>query len=179
MGKDHSMQRSNLFDGVVEGVTRSLAGKTSRRGFLGTIAKALGIGLTLPLLPVDRTGHRQAFARTAQTDDPTECTYWRYCAIDGDLCSCCGGSTSTCPPGSTPSPTSWVGSCINPGDGGTYLISYQDCCGKDACGRCTCTGMEGEMPLYRPQLNSDLLWCFGAESSMVYHCSSAVLLGRA
>jgi hypothetical protein len=50
------MQRSSLFDDVFEGLTRGLAGRTSRRGFLGTVAKALGIGLTLPV-PASRS-HR-------------------------------------------------------------------------------------------------------------------------
>jgi methylamine dehydrogenase light chain len=34
----------------------------------------------------------------------------------------------------------------------------------------------GEMPLYRTQLNSDLIWCFGAPT-MVYHCSTAEIVG--
>jgi hypothetical protein len=31
--------------------------------------------------------------------DRTSCDYWRYCAIDGFLCTCCGGSVNACPPG--------------------------------------------------------------------------------
>ena len=34
------------------------------------------------------------------------------------------------------------------------------------------------MPVYRPQLNNDSVWCFGAPS-MVYHCSSAAPIGEA
>jgi methylamine dehydrogenase light chain len=67
---------------------------------------------------------------------------------------------------------------VNPEDGKTYLIAYRDCCGTDSCGRCECLGQEGDMPSYRPQLNNDIIWCFGA-SSMVYHCSSAALVGLA
>jgi methylamine dehydrogenase light chain len=33
------------------------------------------------------------------------------------------------------------------------------------------------MPSYRPQLNNDIIWCFGG-SSMIYHCSSAAIVGQ-
>ena len=45
-------------------------------------------------------------------------------------------------------------------------------------GQCACLGTEGEMPSYRPELNNDIIWCFGAPT-MVYHCSSQVLIGKA
>ena len=83
-----------------------------------------------------------------------------------------------CPPGSYASPTSWIATCVNPDDNQAYLIAYQDCCGKDSCGQCACLGTEGEMPSYRPELNNDIIWCFGAPS-MVYHCSSQVVIGKA
>ena len=38
------------------------------------------------------------------------------------MCDCCGGTFNKCPPGSQASPTSWVGSCINPDDGRAYLM---------------------------------------------------------
>ena len=41
---------------------------------------------------------------------------------------------TSCPPGTSPSAVSWVGTCHNPLDGKDYLISYNDCCGKTACG---------------------------------------------
>ena len=172
------MTKMTLFDRAVEVFTRRVADHSSRRGFLTTVAKLVGAGVLLPLLPVDRTG-KKAFAAAPPTDGNTaECAYWRYCAIDGYLCSCCGGNVSTCPPGASPSPTSWVGSCQNPGDGKTYLIAYRDCCGKDSCGQCVCLNTQGEMPVYRPQLNNDIVWCFGAPT-MVYHCSSALVIGKA
>lgn len=175
--------KSNGFDRAIERLTRNVAQQTSRRSFLARLAGYVLGASGLPLLPIDRTffiknANAADFASTAQTTDPTACNYWRYCAQDGDSCACCGGGPSTCPAGSYPSPTSWVGSCINPDDGKTYLIAYRDCCGKDSCGRCTCTHLEGEMPIYRPQLNSDIIWCFGAPS-MVYHCSLAALIGEA
>jgi methylamine dehydrogenase light chain len=180
------------FDRFIEILSRRTAQRTSRRGFLSMCSGWIVAASALPLLPVSRQAQaadppdkRRAarkfaseFASKAQTTDPTRCNYWRYCSSDGYLCACCGGGPNVCPPGSSPSPTSWIGSCINPEDGKTYLIAYRDCCGKDSCGRCACLGEEGDMPSYRPQVNNDIVWCFGA-SSMVYHCSSAGLVGLA
>lgn len=157
-----------------EAWARGLANRVSRRGMLAGVARVLVGGLALPLLPVARVAHAEA----ADPGDPTRCDYWRYCAIDGYLCSCCGGTTSTCPPGTVPSPTAWVGTCLNPGDGKRYIIAYHDCCGKDSCGRCACLNLEGELPVYRPQLNNDIVWCLGAPS-MIYHCSGARIVGVA
>ena len=180
------------FDRLIETLARRTAQRSSRRSFLALTGRWLIAASALPLLPVSRRASaaeqaRKAksaakfasdFANQAQTTDPSQCNYWRYCASDGYLCACCGGGPHTCPPGTSPSPSSWVGSCINPQDGKSYLIAYRDCCGQDSCGKCACTHLEGEMPEYRPQLNNDIIWCFGA-SSMVYHCSSAGLVGLA
>ena len=172
----------NVFDRLFESSSRFSAQRVSRRSMLSILGKFVVASTALPLLPVYRKAQASdvgsRFAKAAQTKDPTKCNYWRYCASDGYLCSCCGGGPSTCPPGTSPSPTSWIGSCVNPDDNKTYLIAYRDCCGTDSCGRCSCLGQEGDMPSYRPQLNNDLIWCFGA-SSMVYHCSSAALVGLA
>ncbi|MDF1585618.1 methylamine dehydrogenase (amicyanin) small subunit [Marinimicrococcus flavescens] len=170
-------------DRLVEGMSRRIAQRSSRRSFVSRLGMAVAGGVALPILPVDRRGqikmaHAEEFAKTAQTTDMTACNYWRYCSSDGYLCSCCGGTYNQCPPGSQPSPTSWVGTCINPDDGQAYLIAYRDCCGKDSCGQCACLGLEGEYPSYRSELNNDIIWCFGAPT-MVYHCSSAVLIGKA
>ncbi|WP_351061664.1 methylamine dehydrogenase light chain, partial [Psychrobacter sp. TB20-MNA-CIBAN-0197] len=78
---------------------------------------------------------------------------WKYCAIDGWLCSCCGGTSSSCPPGTTPSPITWIGTCRNPHDGSDYIVSYNDCCGKTSCGKCFCNRNEREKPLYKLSLN--------------------------
>jgi methylamine dehydrogenase light chain len=176
-------------DRIGDRLTRRAASSISRRSLLSRMGTALMAGAVMPALPMTRKAHGQEpayvptpageiFARDAQTADNTACNYWRYCASDGYLCSCCGGGPANCPAGTTPSPTSWVGSCINPEDSKTYLIAYRDCCGKDSCSKCACLGLEGEMPVYRPQLNNDIIWCFGA-SSMVYHCSSAAIVGEA
>lgn len=175
----------NPFDRLFESASRGAAQRASRRSMLAFVGRTLVATVAVPLLPVHRKAQAASasqlasrFARSAQTKDPSQCNYWRYCSSDGYLCACCGGGPSSCPPGTSPSPTSWVGSCINPDDGKTYLIAYRDCCGTDSCGRCACLGQEGDMPSYRPQLNNDIIWCFGA-SSMVYHCSSAALVGLA
>lgn len=162
-------------DRLVEWLSRGIARRSSRRSFLARLAAAVAGGMLLPVLPVDRLASR---GHAAEEGDPTSCDYWRYCAVDGYLCSCCGGAPGKCPPGSSPSPTSWVGTCQYPGDGAMYLIAYRDCCGKDSCGRCACLRTEGELPVYRPQLNNDMVWCFGAPT-MMYHCSNATIIGRA
>jgi methylamine dehydrogenase light chain len=120
---------------------------------------------------------KTAFARGAQTKDDRQCDYWRYCAIDGNLCSCCGGGTHSCPAGTEPSPTSWVGSCINPDNGKAFLISYHDCCGTVACNQCACASGDRATQSYRSQTNDDIIWCFGL-SGMQYHCSIAALVGE-
>ena len=112
-----------------------------------------------------------------QTDE-TACDYWRYCAVDGFLCSCCGGSMTSCPPGTSPSAVSWVGTCHNPLDGKDYLISYNDCCGKTACGKCMCAAAERERPGYQMFLHNDVNWCMSNESS-IFHCTTSVIVGLA
>jgi methylamine dehydrogenase light chain len=140
-----------------------------------------------PLLPVSRAQAakpdrspeaKTAFARNAQITDDTKCDYWRYCAIDGFLCSCCGGTVNTCPPGTEMSPITWIGTCTNPADGRAYIISYNDCCGVSSCGQCLCNRNEGDRPQVRPQSNNDYNWCLGTESS-IYNCSVAAIVGTA
>ena len=69
---------------------------------------------SLPLLPVARGAARVRRAKRTN-GDPAGCDYWRYCAIDGFLCACCGGSRDGCPPGTEPAPITWVGTCRNTG----------------------------------------------------------------
>ncbi|MCZ6656372.1 MAG: methylamine dehydrogenase (amicyanin) light chain [Gammaproteobacteria bacterium] len=176
----------NWFDNLTNKVTRNVAHRSSRRGFIGRLGSVLVGAATLPLLPVARASTPSAASRVpAQSTgnpqdpgDPTQCDYWRYCAIDGYLCSCCGGSHNTCPPGTEMSPLTWIGSCRNPADGRNYIISYNDCCGKSDCGRCLCNRNEGDKPVYRPQSNNDIDWCLGTTTN-VYNCSTAVLIGIA
>ena len=127
----------DAFDRMMESTARLIAQRSSRRSVLARLGTVLVGGVVLPMLPVDRTGrtkmaHANEFAKTAQTSDPTQCNYWRNCSSDGYLCSCCGGTYNECPPGSIASPTSWIGTCVNPDDSQAYLIAYQDCCGKDS-----------------------------------------------
>jgi methylamine dehydrogenase light chain len=184
---------TSRFDRWSERLTRRLAGYTSRRGFLSRVGMALAAAPLMPLLPVGRgaaatppaasasPSEETTFERYAQTKDATQCNYWKYCAADGVLCSCCGGGSHTCPPGAEPSPISWIGTCVNPDDKRSYIIAYRDCCGKPVCSAgksCWCDGEDRELPTYRPQLNNDIIWCFGNASS-VYHCSTAALVGPA
>lgn len=163
-----------LLDQVFESIARSEAQKVSRKSFLKKASGVLFGISAIPLLPIDRiTADPSRKGKVKETD----CDYWRFCALDGFLCTCCNGGITTCPAGTQQSPTTWVGTCLNPEDGNHYLISYNDCCGKDSCGKCVCTNTERELPIYRAQLNNDILWCFGAES-MSYHCTVAVVVGK-
>lgn len=155
--------------------SRLLARRTSRRSFLGRLGTMLVGVSTLPLLPVARS---LAVEGIAEIGDPQSCDYWRYCALGGTLCTCCGGSTTACPPGAEASPVTWVGTCKNPVDDKDYLISYNDCCGKAICARCFCHRTEGDKPVYFPSKSNDILWCFGTESH-AYHCTVALVLGEA
>ena len=175
------------FDELMEKSSRSLAQKTSRRSLLTRLGALAVGGVALPLLPVARAAtsgnnYPGVASQTSGIDgdpgDPTSCDYWRYCAMDGFLCSCCGGSQNSCPPGTEMSPVTWIGTCQNPADGVHYIISYNDCCGKTSCARCLCNRNESDKPIYRAQANNDTNWCLGTESS-VYTCSTAVILGVA
>lgn len=181
----------SLLDRAVERLTRHVASRSSRRSLLGRAGAWVTFGALVPTLPVERASAATPakpqpekfkaptpFAANAQTKDPTACNYWRYCAIDGFLCASCGGGVHSCPPGTSPSPTSWIGTCFNPGDGQSYLVAYRDCCGQDACSQPMCLGSEGDQPSYRPQANNDIIWCFGT-GALIYNCSTSVIVGNA
>jgi methylamine dehydrogenase light chain len=165
-------------DRLFENSSRALAQRTSRRSLLALFGQALTGAALLPLLPVDRASRAWAGEQPTSPNDPQSCDYWKYCAIDGFLCSCCGGSSSSCPPGAAPSPISWVGTCHNPHDGRDYILSYNDCCGKNSCGNCGCNRNERERPVYRPSRNNDLNWCM-ANADVNYHCTVSVIVGVA
>lgn len=164
--------------------SRALARATSRRSFLGRMGALLLGGAAVPLLPVSRVGAGGRVASPHEPDssrpegDPEDCEYWRYCGMDGFLASCCGGTHTSCPPGTEMSPVTWIGTCRNPHDGTEYVISYNDCCGKGVCGRCYCLRTEGDKPLYIPARNNDIDWCMG-RIGIVYNSTVAVVVGVA
>ncbi|MGI9327838.1 MAG: methylamine dehydrogenase light chain [Pseudomonadales bacterium] len=178
------MQRQNqekpLFDRATEALTRAVAKRTSRRGWLGLLGGTVVGAASVPLLPVARAAEptQPQRAQIPESGDAQSCDYWRYCAIDGFLCSCCGGSVNTCPPGTEMSPITWIGTCENPLDGKKYVISYNDCCGKSGCGNCLCNRNEGDRPMYNPPKSNDLNWCLGTQS-IIYNCSTAIVIGLA
>ena len=165
-------------DQLCERSARSLAQRTSRRSLLASLGQLLTGAALLPLLPMDRAGRARAAEAKPRAGSPEDCQYWKYCAIDGFLCSCCGGTSASCPPGTAPSPISWIGTCHNAADGRDYIVSYNDCCGKSTCGTCDCVRNEGEKPIYRPSRNNDLNWCM-ANADVNYHCTVSVILGVA
>ena len=165
-------------DQLCERSTRSLAQRTSRRSLLASLGQLLTGAALLPLLPMDRAGSARAADAKPRADSPESCDYWKYCAIDGFLCSCCGGGSASCPPGSKPSPITWIGTCHNPADKRDYIVSYNDCCGKTSCGECFCNRNEREKPIYRLSRNNDANWCM-ANPNTNYHCSTSVVLGLA
>jgi methylamine dehydrogenase light chain len=162
------------WDVLVERWSRSLAKRVSRRSALRSLGAWLIGASTVPLLPVARGQNA-----VREKGDPAQCEYWRYCAIDGFLCSCCGGSVSLCPPGTEPAPITWVGTCRNAVDGKDYVVSYNDCCGKSSCGRCLCNRNEGDRPLYAPRASNDYNWCVGSKSGVPYHCTVSRIVGVA
>ena len=167
------------FDKFFEQTTRDAARTISRRNAIVRVGKLLvGSAFVLPVLPFDRVALAGESARPnkkAALGD-TDCDYWRYCALDGFLCTCCGGSVSSCPAGTEPSKVSWIGTCHSHKDGKDYLITYNDCCGVTPCGRCLCNGNEGERPGYRMGVHNDINWCMGNSSNM-YHCTVAAIVG--
>ena len=165
-------------DRLFEHSTRALAHRTSRRSVIASLGRMVTGAALLPLLPIDRGSRAHATEANPKPDSPESCQYWKYCAIDGSLCSCYGGTVTSCPPGTEMSPITWIGTCRNPADGRDYIVSYNDCCGKTSCGACECNRNEGEKPVYRPSRNNDLNWCM-ANADVNYHCSVSVILGVA
>ena len=153
----------------------ALARRLSRRNFLSRLGTIIVGAAAFPLLPGARSFSQNSIQ---EIGDPQSCEYWRYCAMSGTLCSCCGGSNSSCPPGAEASPITWVGTCRNPVDGRSYLMSYNDCCGKAVCSRCNCHNTEGDRPVYFNSNSATILWCFGTENTS-YHCTISLLLGAA
>jgi len=171
------------FDNLSERGVRTVARHTARRSFLSRFGAILVGAAAIPALPVARAASHRAPAPdesgiAGDPGNPQACDYWRYCSIDGFLCACCGGSQNTCPPGTEPSPVTWIGTCRNPADGKDYVISYNDCCGKSGCGRCFCNTNEGDSPVHRPTLDNDINWCLGTKSN-AYHCSTGIVIGVA
>ncbi|MBW2290761.1 MAG: methylamine dehydrogenase (amicyanin) light chain [Deltaproteobacteria bacterium] len=110
--------------------------------------------------------------------DPTSADYWRYCSIDGFPASACGGTVSSCPPGTMMSPVTWVGTCRNPADEKDYIVSYNDCCGKGPCGGAFIHRNEGDKPVYYAQKSNDVGWCMGSADA-AYNSTVSIVIGVA
>ena len=162
-------------------LARQLARRSSRRGVLALAGAALVGTAATPLLPIARA--RASAARPGEPDpktpegDPEQCQYWRYCGIDGFLAACCGGTHSSCPPGTEMSPITRLGPLRNPLDGGQDVVSDHDCCGQALCGRCFCARNEGQKPLYDTHRNNDIDWCLGTES-IIYNSTVSIVVAQ-
>jgi methylamine dehydrogenase light chain len=182
MTREHGA--GNRLDDWITRISRQVARRSSRRSFLTRLGALVVGGTTLPLLPVARAnGPRRASLPGEPSADLPEgnaddCGYWRYCSIDGFLASCCGGTQRACPPGTAMSPVTWLGTCRNPADGKDYVISYNDCCGKDICGKCFCRRTQGDTPVYSPSRSNDINWCMGTEG-VIYNSTVAIVVGVA
>jgi methylamine dehydrogenase light chain len=106
-GKEHPYA---WLDGLTTRGSRALARASSRRGLLRRIGTLLTGTALLPLLPVERALSAES---VNEIGDPQSCDYWRYCALGGTLCACCGGTANQCPPGAELSPIAWIGTCRN------------------------------------------------------------------
>ena len=173
------------FDRWIQAIARNIAHTTSRRSFVTRVGAVLMGGVAVPLLPVARAAESNERPRVpddglieGDEGDPTKCAYWRNCGMDGFLCGECGGSITSCPPGTEMSPVTWIGTCKNPADGKDYIISYNDCCGKSSCNRKRCNRNEGDLPNYFPAKSNDIIWCLGTTTN-IYHCTVTLVLGLA
>ena len=184
MSPDRKGSQMNRLDKWMEQSSRRVAQQTSRRNFLTRLSGLLVGGAAIPVLPVARAAEHSTASVPDESmlegsiGDPTSCDYWRHCSIDGFACSCCGGSQTSCPPGTELAVVTWIGTCRNPIDGIDYVVSYNDCCGKSSCGRCLCNRNEGDKPMYIPPKSNDINWCQGIDNN-IYHCTIAAVLGRA
>lgn len=172
-------------DKKLESGARQVALRLSRRSFITKLGALLVGTASFPLLPISRVAAQTADLTfedspdlTGDAADPKSCDYWRHCAIDGFISSCCGGTTTSCPPGTEMSAVSWIGTCTNPADGHKYLISYNDCCGKSPCGRCHCNENESDRPIYVTPKSNDVNWCMAAKNHQ-YNSTVALVLGIA
>ncbi len=165
-------------DGAVVSGARASARRHGRRSVLSRMGGFLVGGALTMALPFDRAHGAEPPKKDAVNDD-TSCGYWRYCALDGRLCTTMGGTKSSCPVGAEASLVTWVGTCQNPGDNRNYLISYYDCCGKAPyLGAKFCLRSEGERPGYSMGLHNDINWCV-ANANKGYHCTVALVVGVA
>lgn len=168
-----SIERS--LDAFTTRITRQVARFTSRRSLMARAGVMLAGTTAIPLLPMLRASAAPAKGKAggasanaadpaAAINDPESCEYWRYCALDGNLSSCCGGTHTSCPPGTEISTVTWIGTCHNPLDGRDYVISYNDCCGSTMCMRCSCNESQGDRPVYTPAKANDIMWCLGTKT---------------
>ena len=149
----------------------------------GAFVLLIAVGTTL-FRDVARAETQEPTTTGAEPDpstpegDPTDADYWRYCSIDGFPAAVCGGTASSCPPGTLMSPVTWIGTCRNPVDEKDYIVSYNDCCGKGPCGGVFVHRNEGDKPVYYPHKSNDVGWCMGSANA-AYNSTVSIVIGVA
>ena len=79
--------------GLVENTARRSARQFGRRSALAKMGGVMVGGAAFSALPFDRAWGATPAAGDGTYDDKS-CDYWRYCALDGFLCTTSGGSKS-------------------------------------------------------------------------------------
>ncbi len=107
---------------------------------------------------------RQLLGSTSRAPAPApvmgpQCSDPRYCWMHGHPCSCCGGSDTACPAGTTRGST-WTYCC------GGRTRSFRDCCGNLTC-PASCVWCDN---------SSQPNWCAGAGNNQ-YVCTLSEDLG--
>ena len=177
-----------FIDRIIEALADVLARNVSPQGGLAWVGSQMAGVRAFTHLPVDRRSHEnhlhlfakkkdssrgegrgtQEYERAPNfpplegvTDAAISCSESRYCWIHGRPCACCGGSDTSCPPG-TVLGSYWSYCCSR------RLIYYYDCCG----GTVNC-------PSGCPFCNnsSEPNWCGGAGGNR-YVCTQAADRGR-
>lgn len=153
-----NVRPDDAVDDAVEAMSRKLAQRVSRRGFLTLLGKtvlALVAGsIAEVLLPVDRT------VQVAEAS--SNCSAGMNCGMHGYPCDCCGGTSSTCPSGTTRG-SAWT-RCCGGISGGCKKIWYYDCCGTGSCSS-SCSWCSN---------SNEPNWCGGAGGN-AYRCTLALI----
>jgi methylamine dehydrogenase light chain len=153
-----------------------------RSALVGSAVCWSALAFTLPVLPFDRIARPPPAARGGGKKKAPHVTTATTGATARSTASCAPAAAARhrparpepksprCP-GSAPAATRQ--------DGKDYLISYNDCCGKTACGRCLCNTNLGERPAIAWACTTTSTGAWPTTSSTMFHCTTSVIVGLA